>query len=635
MTLRIGSNINSLIAQRKLSDATDRLASISERLASGQRINRASDDAAGLAISSSLRADSRVFAQGIRNFNDGLSMLNIAQGALQELSNITQTQFELAEQAANGTYSFQQRLALHRVNAALVQEFNRIIDSVSFNGQYLLDGTLTSGLRLQGGYGLDGSIFASLGGELSRTVGDGTFTGAVTVTTGGASGQFDIQTGDFNGDGILDLAGASYANGSWVSLGNGDGTFRAAVTTTGSASTYRITIGDFNGDGRDDIIRFVQSGGGEVLISDGDGSFTAGTAFIPVTAGGMSQGAQVADFDGDGNLDMISNDQTNGFVYLYRGNGNGTFETRVTVGSTAYQYRSSIGDINGDGHMDIAFGTITGTRIFLNNGNGTFSSLASPHTADSRSTALSDVNGDGYLDLISTLVTSDNMVVSLGNGNGTFGAASTYSFDFGGYNLAYQDLNMADVNGDGVLDAVIAARDSGTAAGSVAILIGNANGTFGAATTIGAITNSISAAVADFDGDGIADIAVGVTWGDVRIYEGDPREITQIARQDLTTQSNALEALEVLRDQLNRITGELGSIGALQSRVGVAINNLRTASDNYLAAASRITDIDVAVESSQLVLTQILQQSAAAVLAQANQQPNLVLQLLRTDDKKK
>jgi len=348
----------------------------------------------------------------------------------------------------------------------------------------------------------------------------------------------------------------------------------------------------------------------------------------------MSQGAQVADFDGDGILDMISNDQTNGAVYLYRGNGNGTFNARVTIGSTAYQYRSSIGDINGDGHMDIAFTTITGTRIFLNNGNGTFSSSLG-QAGDNRSSALVDVNGDGYLDLLSTTVTTDQMIVSLGNGNGTFGAASTYSFDFGGYNLAYQDLNMADVNGDGVLDAVIALRDSGTSAGSVAILIGNANGTFGAATTLGAITNSISAAVADFNGDGIADIATAVTWGDVRIYEGDPREITSIARQDLTTQENALAALEVLRDQLNRITGELGSVGALQSRMGVAINNLRTASDNYLAAASRITDIDVAVESSQLVLTQILQQSAAAVLAQANQQPNLVLQLLKADDKEK
>jgi len=634
LTLRIGSNINSLTAQRRLSDATDRLASISEKLASGQRINRASDDAAGLAISSSLRADSRVFTQGIRNFNDGLSMLSIAQGALQELSNITQQQFELAEQAANGTYSFQQRLALHRVNAALVQEFNRILESVEFNGLNLIDGSLTSGIRFQGGYGLEGSIFASLGGELSRTVGDGTFTADATVGSGGASGQFDIQTGDFNGDGILDLAGASYTNGSWVSLGNGDGTFRAAVTTTGSAGTYRITIGDFNGDGRDDMIRFVQSGGGEVLLSDGDGSFTAGNVFPGVTAGGMSQGAQVADFDGDGILDMISNDQTNGAVYLYRGNGNGTFNARVTIGSTAYQYRSSIGDINGDGHMDIAFTTITGTRIFLNNGNGTFSSSLG-QAGDNRSSALVDVNGDGYLDLLSTTVTTDQMIVSLGNGNGTFGAASTYSFDFGGYNLAYQDLNMADVNGDGVLDAVIALRDSGTSAGSVAILIGNANGTFGAATTLGAITNSISAAVADFNGDGIADIATAVTWGDVRIYEGDPREITSIARQDLTTQENALAALEVLRDQLNRITGELGSVGALQSRMGVAINNLRTASDNYLAAASRITDIDVAVESSQLVLTQILQQSAAAVLAQANQQPNLVLQLLKADDKEK
>ena len=105
MAVRIGSNIASLNAQGRLNQATDALSSTYERLSSGMRINKASDDPAGLAVSSSLNVDSRVYSQGIRNINDGLSLLNVAEGALFELSSITTRQQELAEQSANGVYS--------------------------------------------------------------------------------------------------------------------------------------------------------------------------------------------------------------------------------------------------------------------------------------------------------------------------------------------------------------------------------------------------------------------------------------------------------------------------------------------------------------------------------------------------
>ena len=143
MTIRLGSNISSLTAQRKLADGTAALSKTFERLSSGQRINRASDDAAGLAIADSLNAASRVYTQGIRNFSDGLSLLSIAEGALQQLQAITIRQIELAEQAANGVYSTKQRQALNDEANALVDEFNRIVESTSFNGLNVLDGTLS------------------------------------------------------------------------------------------------------------------------------------------------------------------------------------------------------------------------------------------------------------------------------------------------------------------------------------------------------------------------------------------------------------------------------------------------------------------------------------------------------------
>src|SRR5262249_16920766 len=125
MPISLGINISSLVARRRVDESTARASVAFERLSSGLRINRASDDAASLSIASMLSLDTRVFAQGIRNVNDAVSQLNISQGALQELSNITMRQKELAEQAANGTFSLAQRRALHQEANALVDEFNR------------------------------------------------------------------------------------------------------------------------------------------------------------------------------------------------------------------------------------------------------------------------------------------------------------------------------------------------------------------------------------------------------------------------------------------------------------------------------------------------------------------------------
>lgn len=140
MPITIGNNIASLRAIRQLDSTANEAARVSERLASGQRINRASDDAAGLSIAAGLNADARVFTQSIRNIGDAASMLNIAEGALSTLTDIVTKQIALSEQAANGVYSGRQRLALEREANALRKEYNRIVESTEFNGRKLLDG---------------------------------------------------------------------------------------------------------------------------------------------------------------------------------------------------------------------------------------------------------------------------------------------------------------------------------------------------------------------------------------------------------------------------------------------------------------------------------------------------------------
>lgn len=150
MAVTLGSNVVSLQAQRRLADATNGLTRSYERLSSGQRINRAADDAAGLAIADSLKADQRVAGVAIRNANDGISTIAIADSALGQIGNVLSRLAELSEQAANGTFSVAQRSALSNEFIALGSEIERIAVTTTFNGVRLLSGS--SSLTLQVGF---------------------------------------------------------------------------------------------------------------------------------------------------------------------------------------------------------------------------------------------------------------------------------------------------------------------------------------------------------------------------------------------------------------------------------------------------------------------------------------------------
>lgn len=168
MAVRIGSNIASLKAQRMLGEASSSLSTVFQRLSSGQRINQASDDAAGLAIADSLRADSRIFSVAIRNISDGISAFTIADGALSQQGGIITRMRELAQQSANGTFSYSQRASLQDEFEALSSEYFRITESTTFNGRKLLDGSNSSLSIEVGGTGAGRSIRGDLPAILRR-----------------------------------------------------------------------------------------------------------------------------------------------------------------------------------------------------------------------------------------------------------------------------------------------------------------------------------------------------------------------------------------------------------------------------------------------------------------------------------
>lgn len=193
MAIRIFTNLTSLNAQRILGINNDRLAQSIERVSSGLRINRASDDPGGLAIADSRKSDIRVLRQGLRNLNDGISLVNVAEGGLNEIGDILIRMRELAAQSASGTVTNAERSNLQLEFDQLRNEIDRISNATEFNGQTLLDGSLDSGaanpIILQ--FGLDGTANSQFNLNTEADVDDVDSTGlginALDISTQGGA----------------------------------------------------------------------------------------------------------------------------------------------------------------------------------------------------------------------------------------------------------------------------------------------------------------------------------------------------------------------------------------------------------------------------------------------------------------
>lgn len=625
MAITLGSNIASLQAQRQLFHTEQGLSSVFERLSSGQRINRASDDAAGLAISESLNTDGRVYTQAVRNLSDGASVINIADSTLAELSGIVIRIQELAEQSANGTFSSEQRASIDVEAQALNEEYVRITETAEFNGLNLLGEALPNGLRLQAGYGLDGSILVQLEGG-TTLVGDGTFQDAVNYASG-ASAR-DLQVADLNGDGALDLVTANNSgtgNDLSILLGNNDGTFGSASSIDTGDAPDTVALGDLNGDGRIDIlVADLLLDSGKVYLGNGDGTFGS-TTTVPLGDGALD--LVLVDIDDDDDLDILSANLNGDNVSIHLGNGNGTFAVGQNFSAGDGPHSVEVADFDGDGNLDFVAVTRHSNEavIRLGNGNGTFQASQAFDVSNwALDVAIGDYDGDGEYDLAVSHFTSTEVVVLLGNGNGTFQAGETF---FSGDKSF--SIRTADLNSDGVLDLVTTNLDDD----SMTVLLGNGDGTFQAAETYSAGNGPRGLQIADVTGDGVAEILVSNGYGSsVSIYVGNSEEAGTTAIDplsfSLSTRDGALTAMEPLRERLELLSQQRGSLGSALSRIEVATNILSATSENYAAAESRIKDADIAFESSQLTRLNILQQAAAAVLGQANQQPALTLQLL-------
>ena len=499
--MRIQHNIMAMNAYRNYSNNTSALSKNLEKLSSGYKINRAGDDAAGLAISEKMRAQITGLETAQKNAKDGISLVQTAEGALTEVHDMLNRMVELANQSANGTYDNEtDRANLQKEVNQLKEEINRIADSANFNGIKLLDGSLSEG------------------GTKAVEI-----TGATATDVAGKASSTETAS----------AVAASLSTGKSIELSLG----------TDDGKSYNITL-TRNGN------KLVDANGNEYAYDSANATKAKASIDAALTSAieKATGGAFTSTGGGSGKL-VISSKETG---------ANAPTVTSISAKAAG---------------TAVNLGAVTATKP-------TAQSITVTNTSD-----VFSINGQKFV-----LVANDSQVAT-----------------------------KQEAVGDDVKVLV------GANLGAVANQLGQLTG-----LDIKAATNDISIST----GSGKAlTLQIGDSSDDYNQLEVSVQDMHTsslgIAGIDISTQDGAAAAVDRIKAAINKVSDVRGTLGATQNRLDHTINNLSVMTENIQDAESTIRDTDVADEMMAYTKNNILVQSAQAMLAQANQVPQGVLQLLQ------
>ena len=546
--MRIQNNIMAMNAYRNYTNNTSALSKNLEKLSSGYKINRAGDDAAGLAISEKMRAQITGLEGAQKNAKDGISLVQTAEGALTEVHDMLNRMYSLAEQSANGTYENEtDRAQLQKEVSNLKDEIDRIAESSNFNGINLLDGSLAGGGNVSGVGLVD--------------------TTAVAAVT---------KTADFTG------ATADFADGDKISY--------TVAWKTGDGQEYSATV------------ELTYDGANRKLVGADGTQYAVATDKQP--AKGEIQTAVLDELKKNSTLTSSFDVQTAGDALTFTSKTAGTAGAAITaIGMTVPASKMAAGA----GAIATTGNTVAADAMQKLDLSKT-TALTGSVTAEDAAKAVFEIGGKKFVfaqngatsDTLKN-VASDVTVIKL---NGTSYTAANDAANVAAEisrvtGMKFEAAGAAGPTGSGIQqnDILYKGTDKlSTNNGGLSLQIGDTGEDFNQLTV--SVKDCHTAAI------GIADVDIG-------------------------TQEGAKAALATIKNAINYVSDVRGGLGATQNRLDHTINNLSVMQENIQDAESSIRDTDIAEEMMSYTKNNILIQSAQAMLAQANQVPQGVLQLMQ------
>ena len=581
MALSVNTNVTSQTVQKNLNKAGDSLSTSMTRLSSGLKINSAKDDAAGMQIANRLTSQVKGMTVAIANANNGTSIAQTAEGAMQESTNILQRLRELALQSANGDKSDADRASLQQEFTAKTGELTRIAQTTTFGGRNLLDGSFQNvGFQI----GSDANQTISFGmTDISATGLKGTYSEAsVKGDTTQLSASVTAKA--------IELPGAKPAV---MTTSNFVQTGANYTAPTGTDQTFQINGKDVTvkvGDDIDAALLAIQGAG-----ITGVTAAKAGTTLTLTSASAI--------------------DITGTNTVFGAATPTGGVTTIATPAVT--------------GKLDAAASiNINGTNVKFAAGEDLAAIAGKINTANTASKfgVTAAVSSEGRLELTST----DGKAVKLGNGTGPVaeggaGALAKLGLSAGTTEAKLASDTSINLNGTEV---------KFTAGSTMADIVSSINSaSTGVTASVDKSDNSLKLfstkdiTIADgSSGKGLA--TLGLTAAAAAPTTAVKMD-TSVADLSILKSESAQQTIQALDGAIQQIDTQRSQLGAVQNRFTSTVSNLQSITENSTAARSRVQDADFASEAAELTKQQTLQQASTAILSQANQLPSAVLKLLQ------